>query len=92
MENRDLKDVNHYKAECCLACGAKTNSNDDNEFYCSQCGAPVLNKCSSYNCQEILEQNAKFCKYCGSPSIFFNYGLLEDVTSLSPDNTNDLPF
>lgn len=93
MENKTYKDnILKYKVKKCLKCGAETDPNDENEFYCSQCGAPVLNKCSDYNCQEILNEGAKFCKYCGSTSIFYNYGLLSEQVSFSPENVDDLPF
>lgn len=77
------------KVKKCLKCGAETNFEDDNEFFCSQCGAPVLNRCSNYQCQKVLNQDAKYCKYCGSPSTFKNYGIFDNVT---PPSTDDLPF
>lgn len=82
--------VKNLKVKKCLKCGAETNPNDEKEFFCSQCGAPVLNKCSNYNCQEILDEHAKFCKYCGSPSTFYNYGLLDNNNPLN--EIDDLPF
>lgn len=84
--------VLHYKVKQCLQCGAKTDPIDEKEFFCSQCGAPVLNKCSNYECKEILDEKANFCKYCGSSSIFKNYGLLDKVSSFPSDKTDDLPF
>lgn len=91
MENKELKNIFSYKVKQCLQCNAITDPKDEKEFYCSQCGAPILNRCSNYDCQEILDEKARFCKYCGSPSIFKNYGLLDKVTS-SPINEDDLPF
>lgn len=82
--------IKKFKVKKCLKCSYETNPNDENEFFCSQCGAPVLNKCSDYNCQEILDENAKFCKYCGSASIFKNFGLFSDSTLMN--NIDDLPF
>lgn len=86
----ETEKVKKFKVKKCLNCGAETDIDDEKEFFCSQCGAPVLNKCSNYDCQEILNENAKFCKYCGSASIFKNYGLLDTSTLI--DNTGDLPF
>lgn len=78
------------KIKTCLKCGAKTDSKDEKEYFCSQCGAPVLNKCSNYECNEILNGEAKYCKHCGSPSIFLNYGLFDSTPkSIEDDN---LPF
>ena len=78
-----------YKVNKCLKCGSSTCINDDEELFCSQCGAPVLNKCACYDCQTTLPSNAKYCKICGSPSIFFNYGLFNPVL---PTTNDELPF
>lgn len=86
----DIEKIKKFKVKKCLRCSNETNPDDENEFFCSQCGAPVLNKCSNYDCQEILDENAKFCKYCGSTSIFKNFGLLE--TSTPTNYADDLPF
>ena len=91
-ENKEIKDICTYKVKTCLKCGAETNIKDEKELFCSQCGAPVLNKCSNYQCEEILDSRSKYCKYCGTSSIFNNYGLLGSSTSISPDNIDDLPF
>lgn len=92
LNDKDLKNVCSYKAKKCLQCGAQTDIKDEKELFCSECGAPVLNKCSDYDCQEILNENAKFCKYCGSASIFYNYGLFQTKPSFSLNNEDDLPF
>ena len=91
-DNKELKSVCSYKVKTCLKCHAKTDDKDEREFFCSECGAPVLNKCSSYECDEILSYTAKFCKYCGSRSVFYNYGLLDDTAPKFLVNTDDLPF
>ncbi len=91
--NDDEKKVCEFKAKKCLKCGAATDATDEKEFFCSECGAPVLNTCSNYDCQEILGEKAKFCKYCGSASIFKNYGLFDKAPILPPNiHTDDLPF
>lgn len=96
MYNPDINNVKEnickHKVKKCLKCGALTHENDNKEFFCSQCGAPVLNKCSNYDCQEILDEKAKFCKYCGSASIFKNYGLLDIIAPAPWNNSDDLPF
>lgn len=90
--NDDAIKICNLKATKCLKCEADTNKNDEKEFFCSQCGAPVLNRCSNYECQEILDEKAKFCKYCGSESIFKNYGLFDKVSSFTLTDEDDLPF
>ena len=82
----------NLKQKKCLNCGAETNSNDEEELFCSKCGAPVVNRCSDYNCCKVLKEDAKYCKYCGSPSIFENYGLFNNTAPKFSDNTDDLPF
>lgn len=86
----DEVNVLNYKVKKCLKCGAETDSKDEKEWFCSQCGAPVLNRCSDYNCKKVLDEKAKYCKYCGSASIFKNYGLLDAFSS--PSSYDDLPF
>lgn len=86
----DTEKIKKFKVKKCLKCSTETDPNDENEFFCSQCGAPVLNKCSNYNCLEILDENAKFCKYCGSASTFNNFGLFETSTLIN--YTDELPF
>lgn len=87
MDN-DLKNICNYKVKKCLKCHSNTNPTDAKELFCSNCGAPVLNRCSNYECLEILDENAKHCKYCGSSSLFKNYGFFE----VTPPINNDLPF
>lgn len=94
-ENNNEQKVCDYKVEKCLKCGAETDPKDERELFCSQCGAPVLNVCSNYDCQEMLKGNAKYCKLCGSSSIFTNYGLFgqKPAKPILPQNDlDDLPF
>ena len=76
-----------YKIKNCLKCGATTTSDDEEEYFCSRCGSPVVNTCSNYECAEHLKGDAHYCKHCGSASIFKNSGIL---TLNTPHD--DLPF
>ena len=87
-----LKDVYSYKVKKCIKCGYETNPNDEREFFCSQCGAPVLNRCSNYNCQEILDEKAQYCKYCGATSTFKNYGIFDNISENPLIDADELPF
>lgn len=89
-ENETLKNICIYKSIRCLNCGAETDSKDEEEYFCSKCGAPVVNRCSNYECDKLLKEDADFCKHCGSASIFHNYGLLDKKSPISSDD--DLPF
>lgn len=91
IEQYSSEEILKCKAKKCLKCGEETNEDDVREFFCSHCGAPVLNRCSDYECQKILEPTAKFCKYCGNPSIFNNFGLLDKKPPILP-TADDLPF
>lgn len=84
-------EIYEFKVKNCLNCNTKTNPNDEEERFCSNCGAPVLNQCSNYSCQKILKADAKYCKFCGAPSIFNNFGLLEEKAPINTD-IDDLPF
>lgn len=81
-----------FKVKNCLQCGAETDPKDEDELFCSSCGAPLVNRCSNYECDKLLKEDADFCKYCGSSSIFHNYGLLKNTSPKFSDYTNDLPF
>ena len=85
-------EIKEYKVEKCLRCGSKTNITDNEEFFCSNCGAPIVNRCSAYDCDKFLIGDAKYCKYCGSPSIFENFGLFNPFTPTHLENSEDLPF
>lgn len=91
-ENKILENTLNYKAKKCLQCGAETDEKDEKELFCSQCGAPVVNRCSDYHCDHLLKESAKYCKYCGSPSIFTNYGLFDNTAPKFSDSTDELPF
>lgn len=85
-------DILKFKVKKCLVCNSETDINDDEELFCSKCGAPIINRCSNYECSKLLKEDAKYCKYCGSSSIFYNYGLLGSSAPLNSNNTDDLPF
>lgn len=84
--------ITEFKAKKCLKCGATTDPDDEEELFCSKCGAPVVNRCSDYNCSKILKEDAQFCKYCGASSIFKNYGLFDNSAPKFSDNIDNLPF
>ncbi len=88
MDNNE-KNVCNLKVKKCLICGAETNENDKKELFCTQCGTPVLNRCSNYECGKSLSSDERYCKYCGGRSIFLNYGLFE---ANPHDFDNILPF
>lgn len=83
-------DLIDFKVTKCLKCNSLTDKSDPEEFFCSKCGAPVINFCSSYDCNRPLQPQARFCKYCGTASTFKNYGLLEEIAPIFKDD--DLPF
>ncbi len=87
-----MNKITEFKVKKCLKCGAETTSDDEQELFCSKCGAPVVNRCSDYNCDKLLREDAKYCKYCGAPSIFNNYGLLDNTAPKFSNNIEDLPF
>lgn len=75
------------RVEKCLECG-KTNF-DTEARYCSECGTTLYNKCSNYSCGEVLNLDEKYCKFCGSKSLFLNAGFLSTPGN---KNTDNLPF
>lgn len=81
------ENIFNYKLEKCINCGTKTDAEDSEEIFCSQCGAPIVNRCSDYSCGNYLKPDAKFCKYCGASSIFKNRNLID-----TPKCADDIPF
>lgn len=73
----------------CLNCESIVELYDGVE-YCKYCGIPVVNTCSNYNCESILEDDAAFCPFCGSKSTFNNAGVVKPMTNRFKDEI--LPF
>lgn len=48
---------------------------EDDEF-CNICGTSVANECTS--CKTYAETNARFCRFCGSKTLYYELGLLEN--------------
>lgn len=71
----------------CLKCGK--HDFDEESRYCPECGTSLYNKCSNYECKKIIKSDEKFCKYCGSKSLFLNLGYLN---APKKDTMDDLPF
>ena len=87
------EEILKYKVKNCKVCNTPTNPNDTEELFCSQCGAPIVNHCSNYNCGIVLNEDARYCKKCGSPSIFNTSGIFDNTFSIqAPEDTDDLPF
>lgn len=67
----------------CVKCG---HSCDEHDSYCSECGAPLFNFCSSDHCVNSyepdhpgrLELTAKYCPDCGAPTTLYLDGYLCD--------------
>jgi hypothetical protein len=75
----------------CLRC---QHENDDQNNYCIKCGAPLRNICTNRRCsnweQDVpLLDEAAFCPLCGSETLFKIYGLASSSLDISDE---DLPF
>lgn len=71
------------KAKICPKCGNE-QIYGEGEF-CDVCGAYLINKCTNdegfYNtdpCSKLANGHARYCKYCGSQTTFYNLGFLKD--------------
>lgn len=58
-----------------MNCKYCKNIIDDDSEFCPQCGLPLLNRCSNNKCNKQLNENDRYCKYCGASSRFLNSGL-----------------
>lgn len=75
----------------CLRC---QHENDGQNNYCIKCGAPLKNICTNRRCsnweQDVpLLDEAAFCPLCGSETLFKIYGLASSSLDISDE---DLPF
>jgi len=58
---------------------------DENDLYCADCGAPVLNRCSDEpgilkkGCTFVNPPSAAYCVKCGEPTLFQIHGLIQPV-------------
>lgn len=49
-------------------------------YFCKICGTERYNYCSDNdNCGQVNDGNARYCKYCGSRTVYFNRGLLDKI-------------
>lgn len=64
---------NNSRALRCPVCDNESILGD----YCHICGTYLINKCTLHWCNELLPGNARFCYKCGSPSTYYEHGLLK---------------
>lgn len=76
-------ELNEYnKTKICPMCENElTNIKGE---YCQICGLNITNKCSNWNCQELLSGSARYCNYCGAESTFLQDGILKNWQSENP--------
>ena len=79
--------MNIERLGTCKHCGKSGFSDDNAARFCPACGAPLVNECSSYECEQILSLEDAFCKYCGSSSTFLNIGFVEADRIFATHNT-----
>lgn len=101
------------KAKICPRCGNEHIPKDG--WFCHICGAYLINKCTNDNgdistepCGKIADGNARYCKYCGAQTTFYNWEFLKNweeekaeieaaqeqlaSTSENSFNEDDIPF
>lgn len=67
----------------CFNCGF--NDHVEGAIFCQECGTLLVNKCSNKDCRafilnpnsETLNDDAKYCPFCGRESCFFEYGYFD---------------
>ena len=47
--------------------------------FCKICATPRYNYCNYSNCEQINDGNARYCRSCGSATVYFSMGLLEEI-------------
>ncbi|WP_157279773.1 hypothetical protein [Paenibacillus swuensis] len=69
-------------AERCYRCGHRPK---EKEKFCTACGAPLLNRCSSDGgplgdpCNKVNADSAVFCAHCGSYTNYYKIGMLHSL-------------
>lgn len=48
-------------------------------YFCKICGTPQYNYCTYTDCQQVNDGNARYCRYCGSMTVYFSMGLLREI-------------
>lgn len=48
-------------------------------YYCKICGTERYNYCSHPDCGQVNDGNARYCRYCGSETVYFKKGLLNKI-------------
>lgn len=48
-------------------------------YYCKICGIERYNYCSHPDCGQPNDGNARYCRYCGSKTVYFERGLLSKI-------------
>jgi hypothetical protein len=74
-----IADGNH-RVVICPSCGH--NVSKETADCCSACGTPVFNFCANeksfWPCDHINPPNARFCEFCGGPTVYAARNLLPD--------------
>lgn len=83
----------------CPNCANEEIANDAN--YCIICGKALINHCSDIyedcsHSDQPLPGNARYCPYCGSPTTYLNYNVIDEYTkfnqSLHTTIDYEMPF
>lgn len=48
-------------------------------YYCKICGTERYNYCRHPDCGQPNDGNARYCRYCGSKTVYFKRGLLKEI-------------
>lgn len=81
------------KIDHCLRCRHTPGEKDK---YCTNCGAPLINRCTydggplGEPCNKINSKHAVFCADCGSYTTFYKSGLLETAYMENNNHATEL--
>lgn len=86
------------KAKHMQACIRCRRLADEQDSYCTYCGAPLKNKCTNKGgllgepCTKLNHPGAVFCSACGAHTSFYKAGLLSSSFPESPHVYQDEEF
>lgn len=83
------------QVQACIRCQRLSDQQDN---YCTYCGAPLKNRCTNKGgllgepCNKLNHPRAVFCSACGAPTTFYKAGLLSTPFVENPQIYHDEEF
>ena len=67
----------YYGSMPVIDCPLCSTMNNSRRRECRYCSCPLTNVCSDEDCLEPNRPEARYCKRCGSPTAFLEFGVFD---------------